>query len=111
MTEVNPEMLGILALREIRSFSLEDVPDGSQHVIAAFEVLEHLLNPAEVLGLVISKLSTGGLFVFSTPNPISLEVQILRQDSSTLDQEHISVMSMAGLAIAATKGRFLSAKV
>lgn len=103
VVEVNPTMLQILADRSIEAHALEDIEDGSQDVIAAFEVLEHILDPTEVLRQVNSKLSPGGIFVFSTPNSLSLEVQVLREHSTTLDQEHITVLSLVGLAISATR--------
>jgi ubiquinone/menaquinone biosynthesis C-methylase UbiE len=103
VVEINPTMLSILSDRSIDAFELEEVKEESQHVIAAFEVLEHLIDPTEMLRTALLKLAPGGLFIFSTPNSMSLEVQMLKQDSSTLDQEHISVLSLTGLAIAATR--------
>lgn len=107
VVEINPTMLEILSERSIQSYALDEVEDGSQHVIAAFEVLEHLLYPMEMMRFANTKLVPGGLFIFSTPNSMSLEVQTLKAQSTTLDQEHISVMSLAGLAIAGTKQEFL----
>lgn len=107
VVEVNPTMLEILDQRSIAACSLEEINDSSQDVIAAFEVLEHVLDPAEILKVAFAKLAPGGLFIFSTPNALSLEVQILKEKSSTVDHEHITVMSLLGLAIGAANAGFI----
>lgn len=106
VVEINPTMLEILNQRSIAAYKLEEVNDNSQDVIAAFEVLEHVLDPLEILKVAFAKLAPGGLFIFSTPNALSLEVQILKEKSSTLDHEHITVMSLVGLAIGASNAGF-----
>jgi len=67
VVEVNPTMQEILESRSIVSHSLGEVAQESQHVIAAFEVLEHVLDPAAFLKTVLSKLAPGGVFVFQPP--------------------------------------------
>lgn len=106
VVEINPTMLDILEKRSISAYRLEEVGDGSQDVIAAFEVLEHVLDPSEVFKIAFAKLIPGGLFIFSTPNALSLEVQALRENSSTVDHEHITVMSLVGLALGASSAGF-----
>lgn len=105
--EINPTMLDILRQKSIPTCSFDEVMPGSQDVIAAFEVLEHLLDPLEILRIAIDKLVPGGLFVFSTPNALSLEVQMLGDRSTTLDHEHISVLSLVGLGMAAKTAGFI----
>jgi len=106
VVEINPTMLEILEKRSIAAYRLEQVKDGSQDVIAAFEVLEHVLDPSEVLKIAFEKLAPSGLFIFSTPNALSLEVQSLKENSTTVDHEHITVMSLVGLAIGASNVGF-----
>lgn len=112
VVEVNPDMLEILSKRSIPTVSdFQEVPDCSYHVVAAFEVLEHMLDPVSALQIAMAKLVPGGIFVFSTPNALSLEVQILRAKSTTLDHEHITVLSLVGLAMSAKAAGFLVRKI
>jgi 2-polyprenyl-3-methyl-5-hydroxy-6-metoxy-1,4-benzoquinol methylase len=111
VVEINPTMLEILEERSIAAYRLEKVKDGSQDVVAAFEVLEHVLDPSEVLKTAFKKLAPGGLFIFSTPNALSLEVQSLKENSTTVDHEHITVMSLVGLAIGASNAGFTIRKL
>ena len=106
VVEINPTMLEILKKRSIASYSLEEIKDSSQDLILAFEVLEHVLDPLEVLKTAFEKLAPGGLFIFSTPNALSLEVQSLKENSTTVDHEHITVMSLVGLAVGASNAGF-----
>ncbi len=66
-------------------------------IIMAFEVLEHFLNPDDFFKFYSHLLAEDGLIILSTPNAHSLEVQILKDESSTIDIEHISLLTPAAL--------------
>ena len=95
--EPNPSMWDSILEAELELFPLpfEHMAKTKQefHIIAAFEVLEHLLTPCNFFQKASELLAPGGLLVFSTPNAASLEVQVMRGESNTLDIEHISVLS------------------
>ena len=65
--------------------------------VVSFEVLEHLLNPGEYLSDFTGNLKEDGLLFFTTPNANSIEVQLLLNNSTTIDIEHISVLTPAGV--------------
>ena len=67
------------------------------NIIMAFEVLEHFLNPDDFFTFYSHLLADDGLIILSTPNAHSLEVQILKEESSTIDIEHISLLTPAAL--------------
>ena len=96
-TEPNPSMaqhlesngISIVAPTELNSNTYINKFDA----IVSFEVLEHLLYPANMLMQMASNLKLGGLFFASTPNSQSLEVQLLKEESTTVDIEHISILA------------------
>lgn len=59
-------------------------------VAVSFEVIEHLFNPVGMLQSVHKILNDGGLFIFSCPNGLGFDVQILKEDSETIDHEHLN---------------------
>ena len=61
--------------------------------ICSFEVIEHLLLPGKFFATAAKVLKSGGLIFCSTPNSVSLEVGILKDKSSSIDIEHISLLS------------------
>ena len=65
--------------------------------VVSFEVLEHLLKPGLYLSLFARTLKKDGLFFATTPNASSVEIQLLRNKSTSIDIEHISVLSPAGM--------------
>ena len=74
--------------------------------VISFEVLEHLLNPGEYLFSISQNLKKAGLFLATTPNASSLEVQFLQDSSSTIDIEHISVLTPSGVQALALRNGF-----
>jgi 2-polyprenyl-6-hydroxyphenyl methylase / 3-demethylubiquinone-9 3-methyltransferase len=78
--------------------------------VICFEVLEHLLEPSRILKVVYSNLKSekngGGYFFASTPNAQSIEVQLLKERSTTIDIEHISVLSPASIQALGIKNSF-----
>lgn len=99
--------------KKINVVAFEDLLESSQDVIGAFEVVEHLRDVRSFFEVAHRALKSNGLLIISTPNSLSLEVNILKSLSTTVDHEHISIMSPIGLAICALdKGfsvRFLQA--
>lgn len=71
--------------------------------IVSFEVLEHLLNPSSIFSMANALLEPGGLLVCSTPNALSLEVGALRASSTTIDIEHISILSPVAISLLSSK--------
>ena len=108
--EPNPSMWDSIleSNLELIRLPMEEINATEQkfHVIAAFEVLEHLLNPDRFFKKASEILVPGGLLVFSTPNAASLEVQIMRGTSISLDIEHISVLSSLAMHNLGTKHGF-----
>jgi SAM-dependent methyltransferase len=62
-------------------------------LVCAFEVLEHLLNPSEFFSQARKCLKTGGKLLCSTPNAASVEIQFTKNESNTVDVEHISLLT------------------
>ena len=65
--------------------------------VVSFEVLEHLLKPGLYLSLFARTLKKNGLFFATTPNANSIEIQLLQENSTSIDIEHISVLTPAGM--------------
>jgi len=73
--------------------------------VVSFEVLEHLLNPGEFLSIFKGNLKKEGFIFATTPNANSFEVQLLQDKSTTIDIEHISILTPAGVqALAISNG-------
>ncbi len=79
---------GINVVRE-----LNQIEDTQFDAIVAFEVLEHFLRPDDFFEIYSPLLAPDGLMIFSTPNAYSLEVQLLKERSTTIDIEHISILT------------------
>ena len=75
-------------------------------VIMAFEVLEHFLLPDKFFAKYGSLVAQEGLIIISTPNSHSLEVQLLKNKSTTIDIEHISVLTPAAIHSLANRHGF-----
>jgi 2-polyprenyl-3-methyl-5-hydroxy-6-metoxy-1,4-benzoquinol methylase len=78
-----------------------------QDVICAFEVLEHILNPIELFDFAKEHLKENGLLIFTTPNAHSIEVNYLKKHSTTIDIEHISVLTPSAIFNLASKTNFV----
>ena len=96
--EPNPDMWPALKENEIERIAEPDlIEHGDFDLILAYEVLEHTLNPREFLKFYSKLLNSRGTLIISTPNAHSLEVQLLKENSSTLDIEHISVLTPSAI--------------
>jgi 2-polyprenyl-3-methyl-5-hydroxy-6-metoxy-1,4-benzoquinol methylase len=113
-TEPNPSMRPHLQSNgveviEARDLETERFTEKFDAVIC-FEVLEHLLEPTKILSLIHSNLKAdkegGGYFFASTPNAQSIEVQLLKEKSTTVDIEHISILTPASIQALGLKNNF-----
>lgn len=75
-------------------------------VVVAMEVIEHLPEPARVLAVVADRLAPGGLLFLTTPNFGSVTRRLLGPSWSVLGEEHVSLASPRGLALAVRAAGF-----
>lgn len=96
--EPNPDMWGHLIENGCNVVSgIEEIQGQKFDLIIAYEVLEHILEPRTFVKIFRDFLSDTGFFLFSTPNAHSIEVQFLGDESTTLDIEHISVLTPSAI--------------
>ena len=74
--------------------------------IICFEVIEHLLHPEEVFKFVKRNLKPHGYFIFTTPNAHSVEINLLKEKSTSVDIEHISLLTPLSVHNLAVKNNF-----
>jgi 2-polyprenyl-3-methyl-5-hydroxy-6-metoxy-1,4-benzoquinol methylase len=89
------------------NFEDSDLLLEKQDVICAFEVLEHILNPLALFQFAKEHLKENGLLIFTTPNAHSIEVNYLENYSTTIDIEHISVLTPSAIFNLASKSNFV----
>jgi 2-polyprenyl-3-methyl-5-hydroxy-6-metoxy-1,4-benzoquinol methylase len=89
------------------NFEDNDLQIDKQDVICAFEVLEHILNPLTLFEFANEHLKENGLLIFTTPNAHSIEVNYLKKCSTTIDIEHISVLTPSAIFNLASKTNFV----
>lgn len=72
---------------------VEDVEDeaGSADVVVAFEVIEHLFEPAQFLQQAWRLLGDDGLLVTSCPNGQGFDIATLQAESLAVDPEHVNL--------------------
>ncbi len=113
--EWNPDMKPSLTENSVEFVgkTIEDIdPNGEKFdVIVLFEVIEHLLDPMNFMKLASRLLNKDGLFLFSTPNAQSLEVQWTKNRTSTIDIEHITLLSPAAVTHLALRNGFNVRKI
>jgi 2-polyprenyl-3-methyl-5-hydroxy-6-metoxy-1,4-benzoquinol methylase len=104
--EPNPSMLEALSENDVNV--LEDISSLQNEIdiVLGFEVLEHFLNPSEFFKICKDVLKPNGIVAISTPNAHSLEVLQLKEMSTTLDIEHISVLTPAAMHSLADRNQF-----
>lgn len=75
------------------------LPENTIDVIASFEVLEHLFNPKAFLLDCKKYLKTGGLIVLTCPNFQGFDIMNLREESDTIDHEHLNYFNPQSLSL------------
>lgn len=77
--------------------SAEEADFKDADVVTAFEVIEHLYSPGDFIARCRNWLAPGGLLVLTCPNVLGFEVEVLGQDASAVDPEHLNLMHPASL--------------
>ena len=95
--EPNPSMKEALEKNGVEIYDLNAEDCERFDLVVAFEVLEHFLNPSEFMQMCLGLLKPNGIVILSTPNAHSIEVQMLKSSSTTIDVEHISLLTPAGM--------------
>lgn len=72
---------------------------GSVDVVTAFEVIEHLFDPADLVRRALKWLGEGGLLVLSCPNVKGFDVATLGRRSNTVDHEHVNYFHPASIRL------------
>ena len=70
---------------------------GRVDVVTSFEVLEHLFSPRAFVERCAELLNPGGLVVITCPNGNGFDIEILREQSATVDAEHINYLNPGSL--------------
>jgi 2-polyprenyl-3-methyl-5-hydroxy-6-metoxy-1,4-benzoquinol methylase len=73
-------------------------PGESINVIVNFEVIEHLFSPREFLLQCASLLERGGVLMLTCPNGKGFDITVLREQSTAVDVEHITLFNPASLS-------------
>jgi SAM-dependent methyltransferase len=102
--EPNRSMQASLVANDIKIW--EGSSRESFDLVIGFEVLEHFLEPNDFFEICLNALKPNGIIILSTPNAQSFEVQLLRNKSTTLDIEHISVLTPTAINLLAKKNGF-----
>jgi SAM-dependent methyltransferase len=66
-------------------------------VLCAFEVIEHLFDPASFLANCARVVAPGGLLVLSCPNGLGFDIATLRDKALAVDAEHVNLFNPASL--------------
>lgn len=79
--------------------TIDDIPPDWQHFsfVTAFEVLEHLEQPRELVKKIYELLSPGGYFIMSVPNRDRLGVKLGRRDEWDYPPNHLTRWSKESL--------------
>ncbi len=80
-----------------------DLPEASMSLVAAFEVIEHLFRPAQVVAHAARLLRPGGLLVLSCPNIKGFDIATLGTLSNSIDHEHVNYFHPKSIALLLTR--------
>ena len=99
--EPTPEMAAACRSRgvEVLERRIEDVGSeiGAVDVIVAFEVIEHLFEPATFLAQCARLVRPAGLLVLSCPNGLGFDIAVLGAGALAVDAEHVNLFNPASL--------------
>ena len=91
-TELNPSAVKFAQVRGVNviegGLDHVDIKDKKFDVISLFDVLEHILEPMELLQAVLNNLADDGILVLYLPNYTSASVMLLGLDSHTIRPTH-----------------------
>lgn len=80
-------------------------------VVANFEVLEHLFDPATFLKWAFGLLRPGGILFLTCPSIAGFETLVLKEHSDTVDHEHLNLFNPQSLALLAESCGFADVEV
>ena len=72
----------------VRDITKENLNSGPFQVITMFDVIEHVVNPVEVIEAIHEHLNPGGIALIYTPNLESLAIHYLKEYSSSVIPVH-----------------------
>ena len=75
-------------------------------VLCAFEVIEHLFEPARFVADCARAVAPGGLLVLSCPNGQGFDIAALREKALAVDAEHVNLFNPASLAALVQRSGF-----
>lgn len=76
------------------------------NVLCAFEVIEHLFEPARFIADCARAVAPGGLLVLSCPNGQGFDIATLREKALAVDAEHVNLFNPASLAALVRRSGF-----
>jgi len=100
--EPTPQLAAACRARGVETVELrvEDAGDRlpPADVVVAFEVIEHLFDPARFVDMAGRLVRPGGLLVLSCPNGLGFDIRALGAESLAVDPEHVNLFNPASLA-------------
>lgn len=99
--EMTPDLASTCRERGFDVFQMPveqlDLPEQSIDVIASFETIEHLFSPKKFVLACKRLLRPGGLLVLSAPNYYGFDILALRENSNSIDHEHLNYFNPSSL--------------
>jgi 2-polyprenyl-3-methyl-5-hydroxy-6-metoxy-1,4-benzoquinol methylase len=100
--EPTPEMAASCRTRGVNVIEkrIEDILEkeiGPVDALVAFEVIEHLFDPAAFVSQCARLLSPGGLLVLSCPNGMGFDISVLGGGALSVDAEHVNLFNPGSL--------------
>lgn len=101
--EPTPELAQACSARGVNVVRsrVEDIEESAMpqaSVVVAFEVIEHLFEPAKFLSSAHSLLDDKGLLILSCPNGMGFDISVLGPNSLAVDAEHVNLFNPESLS-------------